>query len=128
MGKRRTTGLDAASGEDRLALEHDSILIISLVRDGAGACLDVVIEFANDAWRDDFGISERDLAGHSLFATVPALKQRLPVVYMSGYSAEAIFDGGVLERDVAYLAKPFTADALKRMIREVLDQAGTSAG
>ena len=51
----------------------------------------------------------------------------LPVVYMSGYSAEAIFDGGVLERDVAYLAKPFTADALKRMIREVLDLAGTTA-
>jgi two-component system, cell cycle sensor histidine kinase and response regulator CckA len=48
----------------------------------------------------------------------PALK----VIYMSGYTDEAIVHHGVLDPGIAFLHKPFTSEALGRRIREVLDQ------
>jgi two-component system, cell cycle sensor histidine kinase and response regulator CckA len=47
----------------------------------------------------------------------PALK----VIYMSGYTEEAIVQHGVLKPGIAFLYKPFTADTLERKLREVLD-------
>jgi len=42
-------------------------------------------------------------------------------LYMSGYTDEAIAKHGVLEPDLAFIYKPFTADALALKLREVLD-------
>jgi FixJ family two-component response regulator len=47
----------------------------------------------------------------------PALK----VIYMSGYTEEAIVHHGILDPGIAFLHKPFTSDTLGRKIREVLD-------
>jgi len=43
------------------------------------------------------------------------------VVYMSGYTDEAIVQHGVLKAGVAFLHKPFTSTILGRKIRETLD-------
>jgi signal transduction histidine kinase len=48
----------------------------------------------------------------------PALK----VIYMSGYTEDAIVDHGVLHPGVALLHKPFTSDTLGRKVREALDR------
>ena len=45
----------------------------------------------------------------------------LRVLYVSGFSDEVLGQGGPLEPGVAFLAKPFSTDALVRKVREVLD-------
>ena len=46
----------------------------------------------------------------------------LKVIYMSGYTEEAIVRHGVLKPGIAFLHKPFTSLSLGDKIREVIDQ------
>ncbi len=53
------------------------------------------------------------------------LKPRYPeikILYMSGYTDDAIVHHGILERGVHYIQKPFTMEGLARKVREVLDK------
>ena len=61
------------------------------------------------------GMNGRDLAGQ-LSRTRPELK----VLFMSGYTHNAIVHQGVLEEGLAFLEKPFTPEALAVKIRQVL--------
>jgi FixJ family two-component response regulator len=52
------------------------------------------------------------------------LLQRLPslkVLFMSGYTSDAVNRHGVLDTDHSFLQKPFTTAALAQKVREVLD-------
>ena len=56
-----------------------------------------------------------------LCASPPGLK----VLFMSGYTTEAIVDHGILDPSVAFIGKPFTAQHLAEKVRETIDGAGT---
>jgi CheY-like chemotaxis protein len=64
------------------------------------------------------GLNGSELARY-LLAIHPALK----VVYMSGYTDNALIERSLLASDAAFLQKPFTPDKLVGKLREVLDQA-----
>jgi PAS domain S-box-containing protein len=60
--------------------------------------------------------------GRELAERFKPLYPKMKVLYMSGYTDDAITHHGVLEEGMNYLQKPFTVDGLTRKVREVLDK------
>jgi two-component system cell cycle sensor histidine kinase/response regulator CckA len=67
------------------------------------------------------------LQGKDLVDRALSARPDLPVLYMSGYTRNAIVHAGRLDEGVNFLEKPFTPEALARMVRQVLDQTGAAA-
>jgi CheY-like chemotaxis protein len=91
---------EATSAATALALPHESLSTVALL------LTDVVMP----------GTGGRQLAD--------ALRQRYPdmrVLYMSGYTDDAVVRHGLEAATDAFLQKPFTPDALARKVRDVLD-------
>ncbi len=65
------------------------------------------------------GMSGRELSAR-LCASYPQTK----VLYLSGYTEDAIVHEGVIDPDTAFLQKPFTLQTLSRKVREVLGDRG----
>src|SRR5258706_3317769 len=65
-------------------------------------------------------------AGAPLVERLRASRPDLRVLYMSGYTDEAIIHPGVLDEGIPFLQKPFTPHALAQKVREVLDQGVVS--
>lgn len=60
-----------------------------------------------------------EMNGQNLAAQVTALRPHTQVLYMSGYMDPLIALVG-LRAEIAFIQKPFTADALARKVREAL--------
>jgi CheY-like chemotaxis protein len=61
------------------------------------------------------------MSGPELAQNLETLCPDIKVLYLSGYTDDAILRHGLLDREIAFLQKPFTAEALTRKVREVLD-------
>ena len=61
-------------------------------------------------------------SGPELVRQLVEQRPGLKVIYMSGYTEDAIVHHGVLEPGIAFLHKPFTSDTLGEKIRETLDR------
>ena len=62
------------------------------------------------------------VSGPQLAQRLVDLRPELHVLYMSGYTDDAIVHYGVLHSSVAFLRKPFTPATLANAVRAVLDQ------
>jgi CheY-like chemotaxis protein len=62
-----------------------------------------------------------EMSGRELAEHLKTSRPNMKVLFMSGYTDKAIVNHGELDPDTAFLQKPFTPDALARMVREVLD-------
>ena len=62
------------------------------------------------------------MSGRELAARLASLHPEMRVLYMSGYTDDAITHHSVLEEGLNFIQKPFTLDGLARKVREVLDK------
>jgi two-component system, cell cycle sensor histidine kinase and response regulator CckA len=110
---------EAVRSSARRALERAGYIVIP-ASDGADALrLFTEHDGAVDMVVTDVampGLSGRDLVGR-----LKIMSPELPVLFVSGYTEEAVRKQGVLEPGAAYLEKPFTPEKLLHKVREVLD-------
>jgi PAS domain S-box-containing protein len=93
--------LEASCGNDALLLSKERIEPIDMV------LTDVVMPGMN---------------GPQLADQLMHLHPKMQVLYMSGYTDNAVFHQGILGEGVNYIQKPFTIDGLMKKMREVLDK------
>ena len=61
------------------------------------------------------------MSGRELVERMVTIRPHIAVLYISGYTDSTMLHHGVSETTITLLQKPFTADALVRKVREVLD-------
>ena len=60
------------------------------------------------------------MGGRELVKQLARSRPDTKVLYLSGYTEDAIVSDGSIERGTAFLQKPFTLQNLSRKVREVL--------
>jgi PAS domain S-box-containing protein len=103
----------------RQVLERDGYRVIE-ARTGAEAIL------SSEQFTEKIDLLLTDvvlahMSGKDVAKDVMAKRTDAKVLFISGYTEEAIVGNGVLEAGTAFLQKPFTPNALSRKVREILD-------
>jgi PAS domain S-box-containing protein len=65
-----------------------------------------------------------EMSGRQLTERFAAIRPSAKILYMSGYTDDAVVRHGVVSAGIDYLQKPFSSEALLRKVREVLDAKG----
>ncbi len=60
------------------------------------------------------------MSGNELVSRIETIRPGIKALFTSGYTDEAIVHHGVLDPNIAFIQKPYTAEALTRKIREVI--------
>jgi PAS domain S-box-containing protein len=134
MPQVSVSGAEVAPGSETILLVEDEVTVRQLAREYLESQGYTVIEAADAAAAMQLsqahkhpihllltdvimpGMNGRELASH-LSPRRPEMK----VLYMSGYTENAIGHNGTLDAGIILLQKPFTLPALKVKVREVLD-------
>ena len=66
-----------------------------------------------------------EMNGRDLSKTLAEMYPEMKILYMSGYTDDAVISDGVLEAGTAFLQKPFSPETLAHKVREVLDGSKT---
>jgi len=128
----------AAGGSETVLLVEDEESVRQLVRDTLLSRGYKVIEAQNGeaglkVSQEYEGVIEMlitdvvmpGIGGRELAQRVSAARPRIKVLFLSGYTEDAIIHEGVLEPGTAFLQKPFTLQTLSRKVRDVLHSKTT---
>jgi two-component system cell cycle sensor histidine kinase/response regulator CckA len=123
----------ARGGTETVLLVEDEESVRQLVRDTLSAKGYRVVEAENGeagiaaAARHDGSIDlvitdvvMPGMGGRELVRQLLQLRPDAKVLYLSGYTEDAILSDGTIEHGAAFLQKPFTLQSLSRKVREVL--------
>jgi signal transduction histidine kinase len=133
--KRASNGLEIPGGNETILLVEDAEWVRTLARqvlETAGyrvleaANADAAIRVCDRINGDPIDLLLTDvvmpgMSGKDMSRILLVKHPGMPVLYMSGYTDEAIVQHGVLEPGINFLQKPFTPAALASKVREVLD-------
>ncbi len=135
--KRRAEPERAAQGTETILLVEDDETVRKLAREVLQNYGYQVLDAANgDAALSisahykqpiDLLLTDVVMPGMSGRKVADRLSQSCPeikVLFMSGYTDDAIVHHGVLDADTPFIQKPFAPDVLARKVREVLDDRG----
>ena len=111
---------DAVRGIARLALEMHGYHVLD-ARNGADA-LRFCEQHEGPIHLLITDVVMPDMGGREIAERLATCKPGTRVLYLSGYTDDAVVRHGILQADVAFLQKPFTPIALAHKVREVLDQ------
>jgi FixJ family two-component response regulator len=62
------------------------------------------------------------MSGRVLAEQLAVQRPKMKVLYMSGYTDNAIVHHGVLDKGMILIQKPFTPESLAKKVREVLNK------
>jgi len=123
----------ACGGHETILLVEDEESVRQLVRDTLTAKGYNVIEGANGesgiaaagahTGKIDLVITDvvmPGMGGREMVKKLAASRPGAKVLYLSGYTEDAIISDGSIEKGTAFLQKPFTLQNLTRKVREVL--------
>ena len=133
-----STAAQLPQGSETIVLVEDEESLRELIRECLETTGYTVLEARHGA--DALEICERhegpvhllitdvvmpNMSGRELGERVRAVRPDIRVLYMSGYTDDAVVRHGVLAQDMAFLQKPFTAEALARKVRACLETSNT---
>jgi two-component system cell cycle sensor histidine kinase/response regulator CckA len=132
-------GADAPKGDERVLVVEDDPAVRRLVRRALESCGYEVIDASTAEEASAHltaGATPIDLlltdvvlpgaSGRELAERVATSHPGTKVLFMSGYTDDAVVRRGISRAEVAFLAKPFTALMLARKVRAVLDDVPRS--
>jgi CheY-like chemotaxis protein len=103
----------------RAVLEECGYVVLE-ARDGARA-LDVCRDHPDPIHLLLTDVVMPGMSGSLLADRARALRPKMKILFMSGYTDDAIVHHGVLDEGTPFLQKPFSPDALALRVREVID-------
>jgi two-component system cell cycle sensor histidine kinase/response regulator CckA len=109
---------DAVRGIARLALEAHGYKVLEASRGVEAIHLCTTHQGPIDLVVTDVVMPE--MGGREVAERIGTLNGRIKVLYVSGYTDDAVVRHGILEAQAAFLQKPFTPVALATKVREVL--------
>jgi CheY-like chemotaxis protein len=127
----------SAHGTETILLVEDDEMVRTLVRETLERNGYKILDAAGpiearriaDQYRNPIHLLITDVvmpkvSGRDLADQLTRKRHDLKVLYMSGYTDNAVLNSGILQKEVAFLQKPFTPASLSDKVREVLESDG----
>ena len=133
--RRAATKIESPRGSETILLVEDADWVRKLARQvlenagyrvleaGSADAAIRVIETSNGT-KIDLVLTDvimPGMSGNDMSKRLLKKRPGLPVLYMSGYTDDAIVQHGVLEPGINFIQKPFSPNALALKVRQVLD-------